>query len=384
MVPKKSWMGLVSLAWVAVPGLFAQTADVAFRWAYLRSPTQPESWVVADLRAPFVRDASGAIDSGGVVTRLRYSLRDEMTLTAVRVHRASDGAVIFQSQPPPITMRGRGAAVVPWDYAMHAGRGDRAALEAFRRLVEDPPSHFVSLATREQPEGGFRGQVLNVEYSAVISLPTADPAIPAERRPKGVLVGGLFVGRDASAKPAYGEILWQVHYRYPAQVTFAGLHIRYGAVGDGPILISAPLAGVASDPSGAGYLGVLWTQILPENDVAFRALLELRRAPGDFSMTLHAGTQPEGTLRGRLRPTERINFQLQFSARNVVPPPPNWEASSPSSATFFVLRREDGSVAAANLLATTSLRFPEPVKVLRNDIRRGDAATNGPDLMRYG
>lgn len=108
------------------------------------------------------------------------------------------------------------------------------------------------------------------------------------------------------------------------------------------------------------------------------------RAPGNFSMSLHAGTQPEGTLRGRPRPTERINFQLQFNARNVVPPPANWEAASPSLATFYVLRREDGSVATANFLTTTSLRLPEPVKVLRIDIRRGDAAANGPDLLRYG
>jgi hypothetical protein len=78
---------IVILAWGAAPGLFAQTAELPFFWAYLRSPAQPESWVVADLRVDVLRDAGGAIDSGGSDVRLRYNLRDQMTLTAVRIHR---------------------------------------------------------------------------------------------------------------------------------------------------------------------------------------------------------------------------------------------------------------------------------------------------------
>ena len=99
------------LAWGAAPGLFAQTAELPFFWAYLRSPAQAESWVVADLRVHVLRDASGALDSGGSCVRLRYNLRDQMTLTAVRIHRPrgeDPGAVIrihvaaaIQAHAPP-------------------------------------------------------------------------------------------------------------------------------------------------------------------------------------------------------------------------------------------------------------------------------------------
>ena len=50
---------IVILAWGAAPGLFAQTAEVPFFWAYLRSPAQPESWVVADLRVHVLRVPAG-------------------------------------------------------------------------------------------------------------------------------------------------------------------------------------------------------------------------------------------------------------------------------------------------------------------------------------
>ena len=93
------------LAWGAAPGLFAQTAELPFFWAYLRSPAQPESWVVADLRVHVLRDAGGAIDSGGSCIRLRYNLRDPLTLTALRIHRATDGSVVFQGTFPSTVLR---------------------------------------------------------------------------------------------------------------------------------------------------------------------------------------------------------------------------------------------------------------------------------------
>jgi len=374
----KVLLAIVILAWGAVPGLFAQTAEVPFFWAYLRSPAQPESWVVADLRVHVLRDASGALDSGGSCVRLRYNLHDPMTLTALRIHRATDGSVVLQAKFPSTVVRGAGSVMAALNDKIQVRRGDRQAQEALRRFLEDPFGHYVTLATQEQPEGGFRGPIWKTEYTVLMSLASADPAIPADQRARAALEIDAFLARDSSGKVVFGEVLFQGTYHYAAQVTFTGLHLRAGPNGTGPIVISAPITSVASTATGSGDLAGVFTQVLPENEAAFRTLQEIVRAPENFSVTLEAGTQPEGIVRGRLRRTDRMAFQLQFNARNVVPPPANWETWSAAVQTFFTLRREDGSVAAATWLIHLLFRFPEPCEVLTLQVRKGRAGTNGP------
>jgi uncharacterized protein (TIGR03437 family) len=369
---------IVTLAWGAAPGLFAQTAELPFFWAYLRSPAQPESWVVADLRVHVLRDAGGAIDSGGSCVRLRYNLRDPLTLTALRIHRATDGSVVVQGTFPSTVVRGAGSVVAGINDKIQVRRGDRQALEALRRFLEDPFGHYVTLATQEQPEGSFRGPIWKTEHTVLMSLASADPAIPAERRAGAALEVDAFLTRDSSGKVVFGEVMGMGTYHYPAQVTFTGLHIRSGPDGTGPIVISTPLAAAVSAATGSGDLTGYWTQIHPENETALRTLLEIVRAPENFSITLQAGTQPEGTVRGRLRRTHRTTFLLQFNARNVVPPQANWESWSTAVQTFFTLRREDGSIAAATLLYQAQFRFPEPCELRFRGFRRGRAGTNGP------
>jgi len=376
----KVLIGIAILAWGAVPGLFAQTGDVQFFWAYLRSPAQPESWVVTDLRVGVLRDASGAIESGGSCIRLRYNLRDPVTMTAVRIHRATDGSVVFQGQFPPTVMRGRGSLSASAAQKIQVRRGDPIALEALRRFLEDPFGYYVTLATQEQPEAGFRGPIWKTEYTVLMSLASADPAIPADRRARAALEIDAFLARDSSGKVMFGEVLFQGTYHYPAQMTFTGMHLRAGPDGAGPIVISAPLTTLAAAATGSGNLPSWFVQILPENEAAFRTLLEILRAPENFSVTLEAGTQPEGIVRGRLRRTDRVTFQLQYDTRNLVPPPANWESSFPVSQTFYTLRREDGSVAAATWFLMANLRFPEACGVLSLEVRKGRAGTNGPVL----
>ncbi len=380
----KVLIATVILAWGAVPGLFAQTAELPFFWAYLRSPAQPESWVVADLRVHVLRDASGAIDSGGSCIRLRWNLRDAMVLTAVRIHRASDGSVVLQAKFPNTVMRGAGSAGAGIDDKIQVRRGDRQAQEALRRFLEDPFGHYVTLATQQQPEGGFRGPIWKTEYTNLMSLASADPPIPIERRARAALGIDTFLARDSSGKVVFGEVLLGASYHYPEQVTFTGLHIRAGPDGTGPIVISVPLTPVASAATGSGDLAGTFAQILPENEAAFRTLLEIVRAPENFSATLEAGTQPEGIVRGRLRRTDRMAFQMQFNARNVVPPPANWESWSTAVQTFFTLRREDGSVAAATFLYQGQYGFPEPCELRFRGFRRGRAGTNGPAVYEIG
>lgn len=371
---------LIILALSSAHGLFAQTAENPQFRAYLRSPAQPDGLVIADFRAHVLRDAKGVFDSGGACTRLRYDLREDVTLTGVRIHRDSDGRVVLQAQFPGTALRGNGSLAASATQKIQVPRGDRAGLEALRQFLEDPTSHYVTLATREQPEGVFRGPVWTTERTVLMSLANAaESAIPGDRPARVALAVDAALSRDASGKIVMGEVSFLGTYHFPAQVTFTGLHIRAGSTGAGPIVISAPFTALASHANGTG---AIWqdytTRVLPENEAPFRALAEVVRSPESFSVTLEAGSQPDRILRGRLRRTDQMDFQLQYNTRNVVPPPTDWDSGTTALNTLFALRREDGSVAAAAWYLQWMFRFPE-ASVLRSiQIRRGRAGTNGP------
>lgn len=379
MLNHKFWRNLIILAWGASPGLPAQTAEAPlFFWAYMRSTEQPENWVVADLRTHVLRDASGALDSGGGCVRLRYSLRDPMTLTALRIHRVSDGGVALQAVFPSTIIRGQGSVMAGSNDKIQVRLGDQQALEAFRRFLADPFGHYVVVATQEQPEGAFRGPILRTEYTVLMALANADPAIPSERRARAALEIDALLARDSSGNVVFGEVLFQGAYHYPAQVTFTGLHLRSGPDGSGPALISAPVTTLASAATGSGELPSLFTQILPQNETAFRTLLEMVRAPENIAVTLEAGAQPEDIVRGKLRRTDRMTFQLQYDARHVVPPPDGLNSWSAAAPALFTLRREDGSIAAAVFLNHWQFRLPEPCTRQSVQVRRARAGANGP------
>lgn len=371
---------LVILAMGAVSGMFAQTAENPHFRAYLRSPAQPEGWVIADFRVHVLYDAKGELDSGGSCIRLRYSLREDMALTGVRIHRGSDGRAVLQGQFPGTVMRGNGSLTAGATQKIQVPRSDRVSLAVLRQFLENPTDHHVTLATREQPEGVFRGPIWTTERTVLMSLANAaESAIPGDRPARAALGVDVALSRDASGKIVLGEAAILGTYHFPAQVTFTGLHIRAGSDGAGPVVMSAPFTALVSDASGTGAIFQDYmTRVLPENETAFRGLMEVVRSPGNFSVTLEAGTQPDRILRGRLRRTDQMDFQLQYSTRNVVPPPADWDSWATALNTLYTLRREDGSVAASAWYQQWQFRFPEASVFRSLEVRRGHAGTNGP------
>src|SRR4051812_39986110 len=65
----------------------AQSADVAYLWANLKLPGGSPDWVVMDLRAHVMRDASGGIHSGGIGWRLRYNVSGPFQASGYRIYQ---------------------------------------------------------------------------------------------------------------------------------------------------------------------------------------------------------------------------------------------------------------------------------------------------------
>src|SRR5437660_1012012 len=66
----------------ATPG---QSADAAYLWASLKLPGGPQDWVVVDLRAQIMRDATGVVESGGIGWRLRYNVSGQFQASGYRI-----------------------------------------------------------------------------------------------------------------------------------------------------------------------------------------------------------------------------------------------------------------------------------------------------------
>ncbi len=379
----RNWKRLVAVAMCLASGCIALGQEAAplttesnFLWAYVTSVGGPNNWVRVDLRPNVVRDAGGAIESGGMTWRLRWSVASQIQVGGLRIHAKSDsgtGREAFRLDfSPPLQLQGlavAGGTLATMGTTIAARSGDPVALEAFRKLLDNPSEHTVSLDVQGQPEGAFRAPLWRTEPVVMISLMNRDSY------PTAALWAYAFLSRDAANRVVYGELLFSGSYRFPAQVTFASLQIRSGENDQG-VVIPAEFTPFASALSGSGNLPGLYARILPENGAAFRAFLDLIEKPDRFWMHLETSGPERATLRGRVRKTDRMRFPVSFDARNVVPPAP-WQDRMAATQTVHSVRNEDGTVAAAVWSFEVNMRCPEPIKLLGIHLHEGRAGANG-------
>ncbi len=319
-----------------------------FLWAHMTQAGGPDNWVRVDLRPNVLRDAAGAIESGGITWRLRWNVASQMQVGSLRIDRkggsGADREAFRLNFSPPLQMQGLAAAggtVDTMGTTIAVRAGDRDALEAFRRLLNHPSEHTVTLDVQGQPEGVFRAPLWRTEPVVMMSLMNPGSS------PTAALWAYAFLARNASNRVVYGELLFSGSYRFPAQVTVSGLQIR-SENGQG-LSLAADFTPFLSAASGSGNLPGLYARILPENEIAFQAFLNLVENPGRFTMQLETSGLEPATLRGRVRKTDRMRFPIYLDARNVVPPPANWQDRWVGTQTFHTVRNEDGTIAAAVL-----------------------------------
>jgi uncharacterized protein (TIGR03437 family) len=356
-----------------------QTTESNFLWAYMTQAGGPDNWVRVDLRPKVVRDPAGAIESGGMTWRLRWSVASQLQVVSLRIHGKDDAGASREAFrldfSPPLQLQGlatAGGTISTMGTTIAVRAEDREAIEAFRRLLDNPSEHTVTLDVQGQPEGVFRAPLWRTEPVVMMSLMNQGSS------PGAALWVYAFLARNAANRVVYGELLFSGSYRFPAQVTFSGLQIR-SENGQG-VSIPADFTPFASAASGSGNLPGLYARIFPEDEVGFRAFLNLVKNPEHFFMQLEASGPERATLRGRLRKTDRMTLPISFDARNVVPPPANWQDHWVGTQAFHTVRNEDGTIAAAVFEWEGNMRCPEAVSLVGVHIHDGRAGANGAIL----
>jgi uncharacterized protein (TIGR03437 family) len=342
---------------------------------------------VADIVASAVRDSSGQITSGTVDVLLRTTLPAADTATGLNLHNAPTG----QSAPVAFiagltTANSRplqsGADFIHIPIQIHPT--DAPALALLSSLFNDPTRFYLNLTTTAQPNGLMRGQLQRAQTAVVMSLLDSANVVPAIGNVgSGVAQAVAIATRDANGNLTSGEVyLWATTNSNDA-TAFNGFHIHSGLPGTaGAIAITATLPpGAIPDITGTSQIGPVYTEVTVTNAAQAAAFNALFANPAAFYIDLHSVQNPNGIVRGPIRPTDRTLFSLLLDSANEVTPP-SAPTQMPVALTIYTLRREDGSVAAATALCDLALRFPNSTQTLGLYVHDAAPLTDGPTSIK--
>ncbi|MBL8177546.1 MAG: CHRD domain-containing protein [Bryobacterales bacterium] len=377
---------LLSLFCVAT--LAAQSAETIFyRTALLPSNEVPPIDInasgAATIRAHVVRDASGQIVSGTVDFLVSYSFPSSVELTGLHIHRGAAGV-----NGPVVINTGIGGA--NGNIVSSTGRGniDRSAqvtpdaataLAALRDLVADPSGFYVNLHSTVNPGGVIRGQLQKPEIVTYMTLLSPRNEVPAITTTDASGVAFITAMRTygADGKMDSAQVMFEVDYDLGGAKTMTGMHIHQSPAGvNGPVVINTGLANLPSTDSGRGSL------LYPvEVDLSRQATVDVVNGlfddPSGFYVNLHTTEFPAGVIRGQLRRTDNLTFQMNLLPSNEVPPL-TLQASAPTVLKIHSLRNQAGDIMAAKVIFDVNTRFPGETNFTGLHIHNQVAGQNGP------
>jgi uncharacterized protein (TIGR03437 family) len=368
--------------------VMAQTAESSFFRAILLPANEVPAINngargIADVVTSVVRDSGGQIVSGNIDVLLRTTLPATVTGTGLNLHNGIAGQNVPLALSTGLSAASSRALQTGAD-SIHLPipiSGDNAAaLAGLRALFLDPTKFYLNLTTTDQPNGLMRGQLARTQVAVLLALLSSDDVTPAANSFATGFGEVVAIGtRDANGNLTSAEVyLWATTSTTdPSAIN--GFHIHVGPAGSaGAIAITATVPpGAAPDPTGAAQLGPLYTEITTTNATQAGAFTNLFVNPSSLYIDLHTLQNPNGLLRGQLRPTGSTTFPLLLDSANETAPPA-MRVMAPANITMYALRSEDGSIAAAALLADLNLRFPGPQQFIGLYVHDAAAGIDGP------
>ncbi|HWQ53195.1 MAG TPA: CHRD domain-containing protein [Bryobacteraceae bacterium] len=388
---------LAALLLLAAGTLCARSAEtVYFRAVMLPANEVPPTSIAASgaatIRAHVVRDDTGQVIDGSVDFIVGYQFPASATFTGLHIHTGVAGA------NGPISIdTGISAANSVVD---NTGRGvisrqaqvrgtDLLALIALRGMLDNPEGFYVNLHTTEFPGGAIRGQLQRADVAVYVGMMSPANEVPAITTldASGLSHVRVITTRDRQGAFTSAQMLFDLNYRFPEQVTFTGFHIHTGAAGvNGPIIfntgIGSGAASVASTESGVGTLQYP-VEVNLSRQVEADALAALFANPAALYINLHTTAFPGGVIRSQLRPTDTMRFQVDMLPSNEVPPV-NLAAGAPAVVTVRTVRDENSAIIAGVIDFDVNHRFPGAAEFTGLHIHDAPAGTNGPITVDSG
>lgn len=343
----------------------------------------------ATLVAHVLRDTAGKIVSGSVDFYVAHQFPGEVTFTGLHVHAGAAGT----NGPVRIDtgITGQNTVVSP------AGRGtiDRQAqvlpdnlngLAALEGMFANPGGYYVNLHSTVHPAGAIRGQLEAAQTAVLLSVMNPRNEVPPLDLQASAL--GAFtahITRDENGGITSAEAIFDVNYTFPGAVTFTGLHIHAGAAGvNGPVRIDSGITGANPVVRETGTGSLFYRVEVPLNANTLPVLEGLLTSPQNYYLNLHTTVNPGGAVRGQMRSTGLMTFQVPMSPANEVPPITNLEATGQALVTIRALRSEAGTIEAGYAVFDINYRFPGAVDFTGLHIHDGLAGANGPVRLDTG
>ncbi|MBM3811272.1 MAG: CHRD domain-containing protein [Acidimicrobiia bacterium] len=342
----------------------------------------------ATVWAHVIRNAAGQIVSGSVDFHVNYSFPGEVSFTGLHIHNGPAGVnagVTINSgilgASPIVDSTGRGRIERQGQVLVN----NQAGLDTLNGMFRDPSQFYVNLHTTVNTAGAIRGQLVAAESVVVMGMMSPANEVPPiqglNASGVGTVVGVVTRGDDGAITS--GEVVFDVNYSFPAQVTFTGLHVHSGPAGvNAGVTLNSALARTTSAENGRGRVNIAAEIAL--NAASIDALEGLFRNPASYYINLHTTDNTGGAIRSQLRPTDMTRLTVNQTPANEVPPIAGLDASAASAVQVHTLRNEDGSVLAAHVVFDVNHRFPGETEFTGLHVHNGVAGENGPVRIDSG
>ena len=386
----------LALLGILAASLSAQTAEtIFFRQNMLPSnevpPVDIQARGYSTIEAHVVRDASGQIISGTVVFNVSYQFPSAVTITGLHIHNGPAG----QNAGVQINSGLSGTNTIAnttsgrLSLSSQVTPDSTAALASLRGMVENPAGYYVNIHTTDNPGGVMRAQLQRAAVDVFIQVMTPLNEVPPfpDYQAYGVSSVMAITSRDSSGALTSGQLLFDINYYFPGQVTFTGFHIHNGPAGQNAgVIFNTGIGGgansVQSDASGTGSLRYP-VEVDLTNAAQATNLQGMLDNPAGYYINLHTTEYAGGIVRAQLRRADTTVFQTPMLTTNEVPPT-GITANAPADIQVATVRNEDGSVQAGLVGFDVNYRFPENQEFTGLHIHNGTAGNNGPVIINTG
>jgi uncharacterized protein (TIGR03437 family) len=318
--------------------LFGQTAQTSLFRAIMQPVSGGDSGA-ADILVHVVQGSANNILSGSVDFDLTYQFPTDQVVTGLSITSGTVTIATGISTTSPVQATAGSGRIQSQVQVTPA---------SLSSLIANPGQYSVTLATSDSPAGAMTGtlQPANSAIRMAVLNSSAGAGVATIRI--------FYTGVDYAVTSA--EVLTQLTYQFPAQVTFSGMRI-YGQAGQ--LAVPADLApGTLSDSSGVGLLTAPPTEIDMGDAQMVQAVQNILTGPSNFSVDVDTVENPAAPLTGQLRGTDLMTFQI-----------PGFTGSGTASAIdLYTLRESSGSVLAGTVLFDVNYRLAAGTEITGMDL----------------
>ncbi len=249
----------------------------------------------------------GTLTSASGTFEVAYTgFAPDLTFTGFHIHRGGAGAngpVTIDSSLRTAMNRtsgptGAGVMTFPVEIDL----SNPQALATVYDLLSVPTTHYFNLHTTANPGGEIRGQLRATDQMSLRSLLLPSNEVPpvTDLDASAPAVFWAWTIRDAQGRAQAASVAFDVNFRFPAAVTFTGLHVHTGAAGaNGPVTIDSGIRGSATVVSANGF-GNIFRQVTLQPGPGLNTLNNVLTAPEGAYLNLHTTANPGGAVRAQL------------------------------------------------------------------------------------